>query len=269
MCLTQPNVCGAEEPTNQNRGLLNSLQANRSLLSKYQKEYILQKKEQLSSSTDVSQRKLADLEQKIKALEEDSEELQSFLPMSHRAEEFVWDLMSKKMRVEKIKLDQAVENLMKETELKRRMATSSDEAQSAYQMHERALNLVTEGQFKEAVQLYEEIVLRNPDDDEAYLIMGHTYLLMGLHKKAERAFNNAVHIDEANIREITPFYENAILQNPDSDTAYTHLGYAQLIVGNIPASANAFTEALRINPENQSAQSGLMYLERLASQVLQ
>lgn len=249
------------------RGLLNSLRANRSLLNRYHAEYIQLKKEAAEPLPEGHARKLQELEDKIRVLEEDAEELQSFLPMGGQAEALIWDLMSEKARVEKEKERDAAESFLNEAALKHRLAATSDDAQSTYQMHERALKLVTEGRFRDAVQLYEEIVLRNPDDDEAYLIMGHTYLLMGLPQRAERAFDNAVHIDPANIDQIMPFYENMILQDPDNDSAYANLGYAALMVGNFFKARDAFVEALKINPDNLAAQNGLMALERAASQA--
>lgn len=256
-------TASAEEPAN--RGLMNSLRANRSLLAKYQAECLeLQRQRQKSPSDELS-RKIAELEEKIRILGEDSEELQSFLPTDRRAEEFVEDLMSKKAVTEREKKSEAAENLLSEAALKHGLPATSEDAQSPYQMHERALKLVTEGRFAEAVSLYEDIVMRNPDDDEAYLIMGHTYLLMGKPYRAERAFDNAVHIDPSNLGEITPFYENMVLQNPDSDSAYANLGYAEMMVGNFFKSRDAFAEALRINPGNLYAQNGLEILERVAS----
>ncbi len=253
------------EDTTKNRGLLNSLNANRSLMSKYQNEYIRLKEDLLASPGEMKQKKLKDLEDKIRALEEDAEELQSFLPVDHQAQEFVLDLMTKKNQGEKVKTVRAANSFLQETSLKYEMRNTSLAAQSTFQMHERALEEVSAGNFREAIALYEEIVLRNPDDDEAYLIMGHTYLLMGQYQKAERAFHNAVHIDPENIEEITPFYENTVLQNPDSDSGYANLGYAYLILGNVVKAKAAFIEALRINPANAPAENGMMYLERLTA----
>ncbi len=250
----------------ENPGLLKSLQANRSLLLKYQNEYVQLKGSLGPNPAESDNRRLKDLEDKIRVLEEDSEELQSFLPLNRQAEAFVTDLMTKKARGERVKQLHSATDLLQEAELKHAMPATSPQAEDATLMHERALKYVTEGRFRDAVRLYEEIVMKNPEDDEAYLIMGHTYLLMGQYQKSERAFANAVHIDPANIGEIVPFYENTVLQNPDSDSGYANLGYAYLIIGDAMRAKNSFAESLRINPENASAQNGLMYLERLMAQ---
>lgn len=253
----------AEEAPELNPGLAKSLQANRSLLRKYQNEYVQLKGSLAPDPAESDLRRLKDLEDKIRVLEEDSEELQSFLPLGRQAEAFVTDLMTKKARGERIKQVRSATDLLQEAELKHAMPASSAKAEDSTRMHERALKYVTEGRFRDAVQLYEEIVMKEPEDDEAYLIMGHTYLLMGQYQKSERAFQNAVHIDPANIGEIVPFYENTILQNPDSAPAYANLGYAYLMVGDVLRAKNAFVESLRIDPENAAAQNGLLYLERL------
>ena len=100
-------------------------------------------------------------------------------------------------------------------------------------------------------------MLTDPEDDEAYLILGHTYLLSGEYVKAEEAFQNAVHIDPANIREIAPFYQNLLLENPGDDQAHSNLGYALLILGNFTEAKQAFQDALSINPQNADANAGL------------
>ncbi len=259
-------AAAGDSAENAGQGLIRSLKANRSLLQKYQNEYVQLKGTLGAEPAGSDLQRLNDLEVKIRILEEDSEDLQSFLPMGRQAEAFVTDLMAKKARGERIKEIRSAESLLQETELKHAMPASSPEAEDAFRMHERALQYVTEGRFRDAVQLYEEIVMKNPDDDEAYLIMGHTYLLMGQYQKAERAFQNAVHIDPANTGEIVPFYENTVIQNPDSDSGYANLGYALLMIGEVLKAKNAFVESLRINPENAAAQNGLMYLERLMGQ---
>ena len=91
--------------------------------------------------------------------------------------------------------------------------------------------------------------------------MGHTYLLSGSYEKAEAAFQNAAHIDPENLNEITPFYENIVLQNPEDDSAHTNLGYAYLILGEFVKAKEAFQDALSINPENGQALNGLHALE--------
>ena len=255
----------SENSEDTSAGLSRSLEANRSLLAKYQNDYNLLKSEEVLHPSDSLKRKIIGLQDKIKALEEDSEDLRSFLPMSNRAHEFIAELMTKKVEAERMKMTDAAESLLKETTFKISIRETSPQAEPVYRMHERALQYVSERKFKQALDLYQEIVLKNPDDDEAYIIMGHSYLLTGQYQKAERAFHSAVSIDPANIHEITPFYENMILQNPDDDAAYSDLGYAYLILGDLVKAKNAFDQALSINPQNEAGQNGLRHIERLTN----
>jgi Tfp pilus assembly protein PilF len=127
-------------------------------------------------------------------------------------------------------------------------------------MHERALRYVAQQDLEKASKLYEEIILIDPEDDQAYVIMGHTYLLTGHYEKAEHAFKNAVHIDPANADEIVPFYQNIIMQNANDDVAYNNLGYAYLILGDYLNARDAFLRALELNPDNAAAQDGMTTL---------
>lgn len=132
-------------------------------------------------------------------------------------------------------------------------------------LHEKALEYVSNKEFGKAQKLYEEIVLMDPDDDQAYLILGHIHLLRAEFDKAEESFANAVDIDEENLDEITPFYENMILQDPNDDRARTYLGYAYLMLGEYLSAQDAFKDALELNPTNALAAQGLAYINSRAS----
>ena len=124
-------------------------------------------------------------------------------------------------------------------------------------LHEEALKLVAARDLKQAARKYEEIVVDNPEDDEAYLLLGHVYLMLGDYDKAEFAYYNAVHIDRANYDEVIPFYQNLVVQSPNNDEAYQFLGYAYVILGDASRAKDAYQEALRINPGNMAARKGL------------
>ncbi len=135
---------------------------------------------------------------------------------------------------------------------------------TAPRLHEKALEYVSNREFDKAAKLYEEIVLIDPNDDQAYLILGHIHLLNAEFDKAEAAFTNAVDIDTQNMNEITPFYENMILRDPDDDKARTYLGYAYLILGEYLSAQAAFKDALELNPANGLARQGLGYIQSRA-----
>ena len=52
-------------------------------------------------------------------------------------------------------------------------------------------------------------------------------------------------------------YNNIILLEPDDEIAYTNMGHANLLLGNIGEAEEDFLNALHINPDNQAAYLGL------------
>ncbi len=218
-----PAFCEVTTEGNTNAKIIKSLKTNRSMVARFEAQQLELRKKRVEDPSVISETELENLNYKIKALHEDVARLRASPPKKSASTP----------------------------------ATGAAPHDEIIQMHERALEVAGKNNFKEALELYEEIVLKNPDDDQAYLIMGHLYLMSGNYEKSESAFQNAVHIDPANIREITPFYENKILQNPDDDNAYADLGYAYLILGDFLKAKSAFKNALSINPYNQAAVNGL------------
>ncbi len=298
----------ASESTHQDA--LRAISANRSLLVEAELESTrLQQAYAADPFSEVTRRKMENLEYKIKALNEDSERLKTILSQGEKATEFMKDLLlSTSMESYSKKFGAAppttapaspVPALSLPTfpELDAPLTLPSFESQTLptppipstpppvapaplapsaltvtpslplpaqetlAQKHERALRYVASQELEKASKLYEEIILDDPDDDQAYIIMGHTYILTGKYDKAENAFKNAVHIDPANVDEITPFYQNIIMQNPNDDMAYNNLGYACLILGDYVKARDAFMQCLELNPENAAARDGMKTLE--------
>jgi tetratricopeptide (TPR) repeat protein len=215
------------------------LAVNRSLLAKTEAEYRhLSDEEAKKSSADIA-KKLSDLQYKIKALREDAQRLQSELPKNERASEFLKDL-----------LDHSPVDVEREKKV-------SQKLESIYALHEKALTLVSQNNYEGASKVYEEIILESPDDDEAYLLLGHTRLISSEYEKAKEAFLNAIHIDRANSVDIPRFYENILMENPEDDAAYAHLGFAYWILGRDAEAKEAFEGALATNPENLEAKTAL------------
>lgn len=227
------------------------LNANRSLLVKYEAAYERTKAEYAKNPSDRLKRELDKTGYKVKVLTEESAKLLQQLPEETQANELVKYVLAaenarKKMAVN-IMLDEqnpAAGN--------RGLGT-----QQYYQWHEQALERVSQNRYEEAIKIYEDILLIRPDDDQAFMIMGHLCVMTGQFKRAERAFYNAAQIDPQNMREITPFYENQILKNPNDDAAYARLGYIHLMFKNTQSAQDAFQDALSISPDNPLALSGL------------
>ena len=218
LALASSGFCGETKPSNQFASAIRALAANRSLLSHCKNE------------TEAT------------ALKEDREKLFKTLPTELQAYELMKDQLVEKASLPKTKMPKHEEKIR---------------SPETYRLHQKALGLVAEDHLGDAAKMYEQIILIDPNDDEAYILMGHSYFLTGQYEKAEAAYHNAINIDLENRKEIAPFYENFILQNPSDDTAYTNLGYAYLMLGENSKAKDAFRDALSIQPDNESARAGL------------
>ncbi len=218
------------------------LKMNRQMIARFQSEQAELLAVSGSSLSAAESKKLDDLQYKIKGLKSDASELLAMLPPEEQAGEYLSFLMT----------DEA-------TKPKKDLATF-ELSQKTRPFHEKALELVADQKYSEAAQTYEDIVLQDPSDDQAYLLMGHCYLITGDYEKAENAFQNSVHIDPDNFHTIAPFYENSVLQNPD-DENYANLGYAYMVLSDFTKAKKAFWDALQINPANKKAMNGMRLLE--------
>ena len=229
-------------------GVTKELAINRSMTEKFRQESLGLKEESLRSPAPLKE--FADLQRKIQGLQEDKDRLLALLPESARAAEFLKDMIARR---------QAPPSPMPSVKPKRELSEASMNQLNA--LHETALTYASQKKWAEAAATYEEIIMIDPDDDEAYLLMGHSYLLAGSYPKAEEAFHNAVHIDPKNIDEIVPFYEKLTTQALGDDMALSNLGYAYLILGEFAKAKTAFSDALNVNPENDAALQGMDIVE--------
>ncbi len=248
-------LAGDSQGVSRELSVAKALAANRSLITQYTTDYIRLKKEADKADSGELRSQLEKLKYKINALGEDRANLFSMLSERRLAHELMKDVLTKESGIQRI----LVEELQPDQPQAPSFAASPNF--SLELLHERALQFAASHQYEEAEKIYEEIILKDPDDDQAYVIMGHISLLMGDYAKAEEAFRNAVSIDPENIQEITPFYENIVVQNPNDTQAFTNLGYAYLILGEFLKAREAFKNALDINPDNQIAQNGMATLE--------
>jgi tetratricopeptide (TPR) repeat protein len=247
--LTIAVPASAAEPSRVER--VRSLAINRALLAAFESEYTDKLKEK-GVGAPSKKREMTNLKYKIEALNEESSRLASPLSEKERADEFLKDLVVKKKASAAPALSGG------------KAVPSVENLERIPALHDQALKLVAARKLRDAAKIYQEITLIDPDDDQAYLIMGHCYVLTGEFERAETAFQNAVHIEPSNVDEITPFYENMILNDPDDDMAYSQLGYAHLILGNLEKAKSAFEDALTINPDNPLAMSGYRIVQTAA-----
>jgi tetratricopeptide (TPR) repeat protein len=76
-----------------------------------------------------------------------------------------------------------------------------------------------------------------------------------LHLKAEKF------ISENNYRAAIVVYEDIILIEPDDEVAYTNMGHAYLLLGDMPRARECFYNALHINPDNEASALGLQKIK--------
>ena len=227
---------------------LRSLSINRSLLTGAEAEYEALQKEDAQDPTDRSAKRLEDLRYKIQALQDDAARLQAPLPRDVKADEYLKELLvrQEKLGDAKKKVDPQAERAF------------DQKVRSVYRLHEKALAAIAEKRFRDAEGLYEEIVMTSPDDEEAYMLLGHTCILSGNYEKAARAFHNAISIRPENMREIPRLYENILVENPSDDETMAQLGYVYLLLGNESGARRSFEEALKLNPANMEARRGIL-----------
>ena len=80
-------------------------------------------------------------------------------------------------------------------------------------MHVEAEHLIALGHMREALEIYWQIILMEPDDDTAYTGMGDLYLVLSDLPRAEDAFKNALHINPDNEDAAAGIYK---IGHPDS-----------------------------------------------------
>lgn len=247
LCAAPPVPAASETPEDHRHvDALRSLSVNRSLLERYEEEYRRLMEADPGETEPANARRLSDLRFKIQALKEDAERLSRSLPQDKDAGSLLEEVSEKKSGHKGV-----------DVEADRRV---SEKLREVYRLHEKALALAASKRWNEAAHVYEEITLVSPDDDEAYLLLGHSSLAAGQYERAANAFRNAIHIDPANLLEIPRLYENILVENPADGAAMTRLGYAHLLLGNADKARLAFEDALDADPSNLEARRGLLEL---------
>lgn len=273
-------------PRSSKAALLKSLEINRSMLTRFEAEFQTVSKD----SAGASEQQLSNIRYKIKALDEENQKMTQALPETMQANEFLKDMLARSNAEKKVAMERMDTTMATPEDLifpttapqfsveeialpapsgrpnnsnrtPKIILPEEKDNPDTLKLHERALEFVSKKELKKAINLYEEIVLINPNDDEAYLIMGHCLVLTGQYEKAEENFQNSVHINGVNVDQIAPFYENLVLQTPNDPEAYSHLGFVCLMLGNLKRADEAFKEALALNPQSADALRGINILE--------
>ena len=78
------------------------------------------------------------------------------------------------------------------------ISTTPEKVEQLVRLHKRAEILIEQNRFREAIDVYSEIILVEPDDEAAYTNLGHAYMILGDFERAKDAFQNALHINPDN-----------------------------------------------------------------------
>ncbi len=78
------------------------------------------------------------------------------------------------------------------------ISATPEKMEQLARLHERAEILIEQNKFREAIDVYLEIILVEPDDEAAYTNLGHAYIILGDFQRAKDAFQNALHINPEN-----------------------------------------------------------------------
>lgn len=65
-------------------------------------------------------------------------------------------------------------------------------------LHAQAEDLIVSQRFRDALEVYQEILFLEPDDEVAYVNSGRIHLILGNFDQAGRAYENALDINPAN-----------------------------------------------------------------------
>src|SRR3989338_5057019 len=205
LCFLGPPVLAVERDkaatTDADRRVFRALAVNRNMMDRFEAEYALLRQVE-ATTPPIVKTEMRKLRYKMKALSEDTQRLKSELSDEEQAKIFLREI----------------------TEKARKQAAEAEINDPIRRLHEEGLRLVAEKRMAEAAKVYEKITIRAPYDDQAFIILGHVYLLSGDYEKSERAFHGAVSVNGENIHQIVPFYENLILETPEDDQVHSHLG---------------------------------------------
>lgn len=109
--------------------------------------------------------------------------------------------------------------------------------------HAKAYYLQEQGQLRESLDLFREIVRLDPQYEDAYYNAGLLYLDMDSVLQAHEQFDLALNVNPLHIR------------------AYYYRGVANEMMGNVPAARSDYEQALRLAPDYERAQEGLARLQ--------
>ena len=234
---------------------LKSLTINHSMTARFESEASALAHSSSLISSEKTKRDLLNIQYKIKALNEDKQKLTRALPERVKANEFLKEVVEKS----KMRTTQESGPLIESSKFKQ--TATHPAAEQNLKLHERALEYISKKELAKAIKLYEEIILNDPNDDEAYMIMGHCQVLSSDFEKGEQSFQSAAHINPQDLNSIIPFYENLIRRNPTDANAFANFGFVCLMFAETRRAEDLFQQSLSLDPMNPASQRGLEIIE--------
>ena len=140
----------------------------------------------------------------------------------------------------------------------------------------RGLAYMVKGQYSPALQDLTEAIRLEPSHADTYYLRGHAYAHEGQYDRARSDFNTALELGydrapaKAALAELPVSPQSAATPRPatrdrypDDAIAYINRGIDHLDEGNYDSAIQAFTEAIRINPNSADAYMGRGFAQAL------
>jgi tetratricopeptide (TPR) repeat protein len=153
--------------------------------------------------------------------------------------------------------------------------------QNSYYFYLLGFGHYRKNRHREALEFLDKAISMHPYAPEYYGMIAHVYIAEKEFQKALSKANEGLALDSENINclnarsiaqnklkltdEAIETMQNALAKDPENEITHATIGWNFLEKGRHQDSANHFREALRINPESESARAGLK--EALKSKI--
>ncbi len=133
------------------------------------------------------------------------------------------------------------------------------------------------GHLTEAIQVYQQLLVDNPDSWNLNYNLGYAYYVIGKIPEADRYLTHAMEIDPnlpdglfylgltklklGDVNAAAAYVQRAIMINPDADHYHFAMGIIRKLQGNLPGAVSEFKSELEIDPDNSTARQQIEEIE--------